>query len=687
MSAAESGIAPSILPAPRWVGTAHSAAVPRVRLRWSEILLVAACAALACAFTAIALGRDLNWDYFNYHGYAALLALGGRTGQDFFPAGYQGYLNPLPFLPFALMQHAGWHSMAIAAVLAAIQSLNVLFLYLIAREVTVDAPYPRRTAAVLSVLGCASGVFASQIGSTFVDPTTTPPVIAGLWLLVRYPGRRAACAATALAGAAVALKLTNAPFALGMMAAVIVRQGLPFRRVGYTTVMWAATAGLVGFTALYGHWGWRLMKEFGSPVFPLFNHLFGAQDFPAQSVTFQRFVPQSLWQALALPFQMVELRSWIYTEIAAPDLRPVALIGLAIASVVMLATRRTARVARHTGRSDSRTPLVLFGFFIPALLAWVVTSTNGRYAIPLLLLLGPLIYLAAVRVVGLRHASVVCLLLLALQVLHVVSAGNPRWNPRAWSPEWLPVAVPPALAAEPRLFVSIGQSSESYLAAYVHRDSVFTNPIGLISLANGAAGWQRFVALRDGFSGRTQVVFQISEEAARAGWEGPVGTYNAMVDRLGLAIETSFCQLIVVNSNVGVIPPPQQIPTMHVNNRYLLSCAAQPKLRPDATLQAGRAKAAEIMDAFEHKCPHLFAPNGVQVEGTGRIWTRYYGNFDLYLRLDLENGPIQYRMEHQATAVTMGNIATWQTDLVQFNCMLPHNGSRNINTMITDANR
>ena len=75
-------------------------AVARAAPTRGELGVMLAACLLAGAACSLVLGRDLNWDYFNYHGYAALLLRQDRLGQDFFAAGYQGYMNPLAFAPW-----------------------------------------------------------------------------------------------------------------------------------------------------------------------------------------------------------------------------------------------------------------------------------------------------------------------------------------------------------------------------------------------------------------------------------------------------------------------------------------------------------------------------------------------------------------------------------------------------------
>lgn len=657
-----------------------------------EVFAAGALIAVLSAVLAIALGRDLNWDFFNYHGYASISVLHPRVGQDFFPAGYQGYLNPLPFLPFAWMREAGWHSMAIAAGLAIWQSLNVLFLYLLCRATSIAARRPRATAAVLTLLGSATLVLGAQLGSTFVDPMTTPLVMGGLVLVTVRPSRRAAAWACALGGAAVALKLTNVPFALGLLSAVAcTRTQRPGQAAWWQHMAVSLAALVAGFVALYGYWGWLLYREFGSPFFPLFNNLFHAPDFPALGPSFHRFVPQSLIEALARPFDMAEHRSWIYTETVAPDLRPAALTVLVVVAAVTSLVRRHIP-AMAAGRRDTVPQAggdvrAVIAFFVAALPAWMATSANGRYAIPLLLLLGPLIFLAAQAVVGARAAALACLLLTLVQLFHLSQAGNPRWSPHGWTPQWLSAQVPESLRREPMLFVTVGTSSESFVAAYVHPESVFINPIGLISLRNDGPGWSRFIALRQRHVGHTQVLFRVPGMDRRDRVLRIAESINEGLDRLGLEFDVRACAALTFNDGPQVLGYLDGASAPADVRRHLLSCPATPKLVPSAALAAVRADVTNIMDAYETRCPRLFSPQGAQVEGAKQRWTRLYGKFDIFLTVDLETRAVLYGMEHQGIPILIGNIDSWRSDVERFACGLPHEGRRDASTLNVRAQR
>ncbi|TCO97721.1 uncharacterized protein DUF2029 [Rubrivivax gelatinosus] len=675
---AVSGVGPRPVPA--------FAAAPTAPAKLEFALVVASCAVL-CVALSFSMGRDLNWDFFNYHGYAAFDVFGARLDRDFFPAGYQAYLYRLAFLPFSLMDGAGWHSLAIGSVLAALHSLNVALLYAIVRHFVRDVPLPWIVAVVVTALGAASLPFLGQVGSTFIDPLATPFVLAALWLLLRDGDRASVMAgawAGSLGGFAVALKLTNVPFALGLVAAAAV---LPGARFAWRRGVAAAAGAALGFALPYAPWGWKLWTLHGSPVFPLFNNLFRSPDFAPYPIELHRFVPQSLEQLLTLPFAMLQHSSYVYVEQVAPDLRPALLVVLGGA---LLAGRawRTARPLPDTRAFAGRVPLApVVVFFVVSTAAWVATSTNGRYAVPLLLLSGPLLYTLAARLMGERRAAMMCLVLLVLQAVQITDTGNPRWAPRDWAPRWLSVEVPPALTRQPRLYVSVSSSSEAYLAAHVHPDSVFVNPVGLLSISNDGPGWGRFVQLREQFDARTTVVFPLPADMPPVKREQRLLRLVHAVDRLGLGFEPSRCEALQVGQAAAVIPYLWRGPAGKPGaqqGRVLYACDAWRLAAPSPAQAAARAHATRLMDAVERKCPEIFSPNGVQVEGADDAWTRLYGKYDLYVSVNLKRGDMVYVQERQSTDVVIGRLATWEADLERFRCRLPHDGARDLSTLDGD---
>lgn len=629
-----------------------------------ELALVAMAALVVTVGVTLITGRDLNWDYLNYHAYAALAVLQDRLTQDYFAAGVQGYLNPLPYLPMALMQAMGWPAALMASALAAVQSLNLVFLYLIARLLLAN-PAPRpAVAAAATVLGGATGVLWSQAGSSFIDATLSPLVLAALWLLMRQPGWGGLVVVGLLAGAGPGLKWTLVPYAVALWLAVAGLPGTPALRMQRLAVVGAAAAA--GFLITYAPWGWRLYQAFGSPVFPLFNSIFQAADYPTHSDQFLRFVPDSVAALSTFPFRMALLEPWIYTEVAAPDLRPALAVVLGLLWALLALYRRV----RPGGRPAAARSWVLPIFLGASLLLWLATSSNGRYATPMFLLLGPLVWFLCERVAGLRAGRTLALLVLGLQLVHVGHAGSFRWNAQPWSHEMLPTELPQALAERPLLFITVGVLSESHLATRVHPQSAFTNPVGLHSLPVNGPGWGRFVALRDRWAGRTYVVFRTGREGELVVAEH-FTAIDDMVDRLGLSLVPGSCQAIHVNAQAGDL-------------RRLAACAAQPKPQADAELAQRRELTRRITDALHARCPRYFQPPAPQVEGTRDGWSRRYVRHDLLVYVNFAEDLISYRQERQALAVPIGRVSTWEDDVGSFVCRLPHSGRRDTSTLRLD---
>jgi len=652
------------------------------RVGVGEVVFVGLLLCVGCVLLCLYLGRDLNWDYLNYHDYAALLSVDDRVGQDFFPAGYQGYLNPIPFLPFQFMLSSGWHSASIGAAIAAIQSLNLFFLYLICRQIASDLSFSKSLSAfAVTILGGASCLFAAQLGSTFVDPTITPLVIAAVWLLLRSDKKYADVISGVLCGFAAGMKLTNVIYAIAICVSVLIP------RQPRSSLRWCSTLrtcfGVIGgFLLAYGAWGWQLYKLFGSPVFPLFNGVFQAPDFPAESLSLHRFVPRSLVDLLIRPFQMASFESWIYSETAAPDIRPAVLVilGACLGLVAVLSAVGVKFSSPHSSAPNRGFEMRLWAFFVVSLLGWFLTSANGRYAIPILLLLGPCIYIASCRLVLPHIALGFCVVLSLLQIFHAAQPGNPRWNPMKWTEQWLPASVPKEFQREPALFLSIGASSESYLVRHLHRESVFVNPIGLFSIQNDGPGWSRFQSLLDKFRGRTKFVFRGNEANSAVSLKDAVRRkYANAVVRLGLKIVSSSCRVLRFNYDIGdKLIFNANLPDS--KSRVLVVCDAEAAKEPlEAALE--RKQAEKILNALEKKCPTIFAPARNQTERGASVWSRYYPKFDLFVGVSFKMKSIFYYMEHQASDSVIGSTDSWEKDLDVFVCMLPQRGRQGLETL------
>ena len=106
-----------------------------------------------------------------------------------------------------------------------------------------------------------------------------------------------------------------------------------------------------------------------------------------------RFRPDGWAELLGRTFALADFQGGLYVEVIAPDLRPGALAVLFIVGVFASLCRRSRAGARQVN------PVVgINRVLISAALAWLASwacwlavSGNGRYALPLLVLVGPLL--------------------------------------------------------------------------------------------------------------------------------------------------------------------------------------------------------------------------------------------------------------------------------------------------------
>lgn len=142
-----------------------------------------------------------------------------------------------------------------------------------------------------------------------------------------------------------------------------------------------------------------------------------------------RFRPDGWGELLIRTFEMAKMEGGLYVEVIAPDLRPGALVLMTmIATLGMVWQYRTAHAATASQPYSSRRALVaaLISWAV-AWGAWLCVSGNGRYAMVLLIFLGPLLG-AVVALLPLRNdwRWLVLLLLLACQILLLHGAAPSR---------------------------------------------------------------------------------------------------------------------------------------------------------------------------------------------------------------------------------------------------------------------
>jgi hypothetical protein len=395
-------------------------------------------------------GVDTNWDLRNYHFYDPWAWLNDRMYWDYAPAQIQSYHSPLLDLPFYALVRAELPAFAITFLMGVPFGLAVYFFYRITRYATV-ALAPRREPIVLLAIGLVALTGAagfSQIGSTMNEWATAALVMAALFALVRTIGAdgtvlvRAAALAGLLCGIAAGLKLTAAIYGIALFASFV----LCFRgRPGFARAALALAAAMAaGFVAAYGYWGVVLWERFRNPFFPYFNGLFQSEYWEPRSFFDTKFRPPTFVRWLTLPFGLAG-RNRLASEAELRDPR-LALLGV-VAVFFAVSLVRQSRVAGETVLRSFRRRMppilrLLAVFAGASYVAWLLTFTIYRYAIPLELV-ASLLLVVALRsmLAGFARRDA---LLAAVSLLIVAATVMPYWGrARLHAGRYIEVTVPP----------------------------------------------------------------------------------------------------------------------------------------------------------------------------------------------------------------------------------------------------
>ena len=622
-------------------------------MRRTSPWLVFGLPAIVCAAWTLHAGKDVNWDLLNYHYYVPFQLLAGRLEQDFFAASAQSYLNPVGYLPFYLMVAGGWHSVVVSIVLAAAHSLSIGLLYLIARRLFAHLPPGEQTefSVIATALGAATGVYWMTVGGSFLDPLLVPPMLAGLLLLLRErqdekqgAARRAALAGV-LFGIAAALKYSNAVYALAALPLAIAMRG------GFAYLIGAAAA--VGVLA--GPWLVLMLREFGNPVFPLFNGWFRSPHVLEFNMINERFALPDPAALLAFPFRMATLDPRIYAENFAPDLRFAALV-LTLPGVAVLAARQRARAAAALRGPGWR----VLAFFGCAAALWLATSANARYGLIVLLLAGLCLARFVELLLPARAARVTLALLLVLQVGIGIVASPPRWFIAAeWSGRWLAYEAPERATREPALYLTVEILPMAVVAPFLHPASSLVNVRGQHSLPTDSP---RLRELLERHRGHVRTLGRFLELADGKPAEQQVKPYDARLLRFGLRVDTADCFAIPWR-------PDDQDPLSRAANRLaggrksieplsVASCGLLGTMRDPADIERERNISA-LFDRIENACPRLFRGQKAVTEPLGTTgWSRNYTGLDARLEALAGRAVLhRYRID---THVDLGPLSGWE---------------------------
>jgi hypothetical protein len=545
-------------------------------------------AAAACA------GSDASWDLRNYHLYDGYAVLHGRLGVDLAPAQLQTFYAPISDAAYwLLLQALNGAPRLLNVVMALPQAIAVCLSWAIARC------FLSRPQALLSTVISATGAATvSTLASTMSEAPMIALDLGALWLVLRRPER--GFGAGMLTGIAVGLKLTAAPYAIGLVAASVAgrfAERLPERpRIGrrgmdcfVATLLgrrWWARAkrsptspnlsapkggegqktpvyrprngsrpvlelamtlrlmlGVALGAGLCAGWWWFLLwRHYGNPVFPYFNDLFQSPWAEPARLNDLRFMARGPLQALVYPFFWALHPTTLVSELPLREPR----LALALIAVPLALLR------------PCRPSVPLAVFFLTSLGFWEAQFSIFRYLATLELLSGTLIVLAFRRFSWLVAPAI------------IIATIYPNWG-RTTGQRAVAVGFPPVPASS--RVVLLDPSPMAYLAAFappgvrfIGADNNLIRPGQSTRLAEGVAA-----AIQTG-SGPLWGL----EDAA----ESP-GVADATLRAFGLT-RGAGCQYVQSNLDGNAI---LACPLVSANSGRILS---PPRLQRDAHLPSSR---------------------------------------------------------------------------------------------------
>lgn len=418
------------------------------------------------AITAYRAGQALDWDLRNYHLFNPWALLNGRFGTDVAPAMIQTYLDPVLDLPtYFLILHTD--PVVAGVLIGALQGINAWLIYKVAGELlwnVVSQPRIRAGLALgLGILSFFGAANRSEIGGFMGDNTSSIPLLLGLWLLiraVRLGNTRLAVVALLLGGVATGLKLTNAPYAVGLLLASFALRAP--RRAQIRHALTRGSAAAVGFLVGGGWWCFVLLEKFGNPLYPYFNGLFHSSSYPAFNFADDRFFPRDMTQDLFYPLFFTHSQS-LTAEVPFREWRlGLALIAVAATAAVMLVRRVRNRPVVRRLKAEH---LALLAFSIASYALWEYEFSIYRYAVVLEFVSVLVVAVAAVELLGptIRTAGELAVVLVVAAFATVPAA----YGRLPWQPSYFGIVLPAGTDLTNATVVTAGQSPLGYVAPYL----------------------------------------------------------------------------------------------------------------------------------------------------------------------------------------------------------------------------
>ncbi len=381
-----------------------------------------------------------------------------------------------------------------------------------------------------------------------------------------------------------------------------------------------------------------------------------------------RFQPDTLRDAIWRPVAMAAPDAGVYLEIMAPDLRFAVLLLLTVATLVLAVRRRTLPC----------TAWLLLAFVWLAFVPWLLTSGNGRYFLPILLLGGPACVILIYHLpVTMPFRLTMAAGLLALQAM-LLATVDPRqaWSLADWVDNHFEMELTQEDRAAPAAYVIAAPISYSLMTPLFHHDSHWINVASMSGDLERSADDRRAQAALSRAK-RTGLPMKLIVPTAplymtrdRQPTQKMRDELNRLVGPHRLALRPGDCRVVVSATMASaalrdeVQPHPELWPLLGF---WICDVEYPVPWRTHEAPPEDTARADPVLDKLESACPRLFRRGESKTVRIGDRLERSYGSSDIKAYVT-DSGQVWFKYWRAMNSNYVGTIDSVLADGFTLDC-------------------